>query len=184
MSRVSSLVLAVLLGSLLVGCTTVGEDLEPTGEVPSTVESTVPASMWSDADQVIIDAVQKYLEVWADIGQNITTTDWYRIQNVASFPQDVHDLEVWANWKEQNWHLVGAPVYTVESIHPGVQDENGTHYHVYGCFIIVDSYISDIEGRSVGDDGRVERSISQYEVLQFPDGLSIVINSSGGEGDC
>jgi len=179
MSRVSSLVLAVLLGSLLVGCTTVGEDLEPTGEVLSTVESTVPP-VWTDEELAVIKAVQDYLQVWTEVSHDLENSDWSRIHDVAENPIAIHIMAHWSNMWENGWHLEGRPVFTTDRVTIGGYDDLGQRYHVYGCYSIEDGYLINELGE-LPDDRGIERGTAIYEVLRDPDDNYRVLDDSESE---
>ena len=178
MSRVSSLVLVALLGSLLVGCTTVGEDLEPTGEVPSTVESTVPA--WTDEELSVIEAVENYLQVWVDISQNLSGADFSRILDVATHPVATDVQLQWADWVEGGWHLEGSPIFTIDYITISGFDDLGQRFHVHGCYSIENVYLVDAVGQKAEDRG-IERGTALYEVIRDTEGQYLVLSDDGGE---
>jgi len=183
MTRRMTITLALTLLAVLAGCT-------PNGQVTPTPEPTVytptptPSPEWSAEEQEAIDAVQNYLEMWASIGQNLGYVDINQIREVSTDPESNHDVLMWANWMTQGWHLVGAPEFTPQSVIPGFTDFQGQRYDVYGCFVITNSYISDNDGNSVGDEGRQERGISRYRVLHTVSDENYVAESSTEDGTC
>ena len=89
--RFVAAVCVLVVGLALVGCTR-----------PEPVETPVtPTSTWAKDDQRAIDAVQRYLDVWTEIGENVDTADWNRIYEVAGDPVAEDDIYFWGGWKEK-----------------------------------------------------------------------------------
>jgi len=176
-------VVAVVLFAVVAGCTPDGVETPSTVPVVTTPTVT-PSPQWSADEQGAIDAVQRYLEVWTYIGQNLGSVDINQIRGVSDDPESNNDLLMWANWINQGWHLVGSPVFTPQSVIPGSTDFQGQRFDIYGCFVITDSYISDPEGNSVGDEGRQERGVSRYRVLHTTSDEYYVTESSTENKTC
>jgi len=183
MTRRLTLIIALTLLAALAGCTPGGQET-PTPETTVYTPVPSPSPEWTPVEQGAIDTVQKYLQLWAYLGQNIGSVDLNQIRDVAWDPEGNNDLLVWGNWADHGWHLVGAPEFTPQSVIPGVIDRQGQSYDVYGCFVITNSYVSDSAGNSVGDDGRQERGISRYRVLHTATDQYYVTDSSMESGTC
>ncbi|MCL2735862.1 MAG: hypothetical protein FWD75_04420 [Propionibacteriaceae bacterium] len=182
MKRWAYVVAAVVLGYGLTGCT--GHVDDPPASDPPPTPTIAPTPEWNAEEQGAIDAVQTYLATWAYIGQNLVEADWNSIRDVSSDPESNHDLMVWTHWAENEWHLVGKPEFTPLYLTWGAVDYQGQRYHVYGCFVIEDSYIADDAGNSVGDSGRVERGVNSYTVIQTPDDLFLILDSKAEDDTC
>jgi len=175
--------LLVVLICALMGCTLGGEvSPTPTDTEPSTVVT--PAPQWTDEEQEAADAVQRYIDMWAYIGQNIVEADWLDIFQVAMYPLSDNAQEMWQNWFTQGWHLEGAPVFTPTQVQMGPVNHEGQRYYVYGCYVIEDSFVSDKDGNSVGDDGRRERGLAFFTVIRTEQGEHFVSDSTGEDGSC
>ena len=168
-------VVVVALGCALAGCTP-GTDVSPapTWSPPASTPTSPPTPQWSPEEQAAIDAVQRYLEVWAAIGQDLVGADWNKIWDVATDPAAGNAMDLWTNWSYKGWHLVGAPAFTPSYLTPGARDVQGEWWHVYGCYVIEGSYVADASGTSVGDEGRRERGMSSFDVLHATDGAYVV----------
>jgi len=66
------LLLLVLLASAMTACGP-GEVTTTTPPPPPTTQPPTPSPQWTPEEQGSIDAVQRYLEVWADIGHDPLT---------------------------------------------------------------------------------------------------------------
>jgi len=183
MTRSLTFVVAVLIVAALAGCTPDGQET-PTPEPVVYTPMPTPSPEWTPVEQGAIDTVQKYLQLWAYLGQNVGSVDLNQIREVAYDPEGNDDLLMWANWVDQGWHLVGSPEFTPQTVVAGAIDYQGQRYDVYGCFIISNSYISDSAGNSVGDEGRQERGISRYRVLHTVNNEYYVTESSMEDGTC
>jgi len=174
--------LAVIICAL-VGCTPGGEvSPTPTDTEPSI--AVTPAPQWTDEEQEAADAVQRYIDMWAYIGQNIIEADWRDILEVATTPQSNHDQQMWANWANQGWHLEGAPTFTPTQVQVGMHDQTGQWYYVFGCFVIEDSFVSDKDGNSIGAEGRSERGINSYKVVHIDQQGYLVAESTMEDDLC
>ena len=174
---------ALALGCLLAvwalaGCTKPG----PEPHEPPTDTGT-PTPTW-DAEQArAIDAVQRYLDVTSEIGQNLYTTDWNRIYEVADDPAAQDVVNSWVEWAETGLHLVGAPVITVESVVLGYFDSQAREYHVGVCFDRTNAHLFDSEGKQI--EGKISgRFPLDYTVLVSLAGKDLVIGDKGMEGTC
>ena len=183
MTRRITLTLALTLLAALAGCTPGGQET-PTPEATVYTPVPSPTPSWSAEEQGAIDAAQKYLAKWAYIGQNLGSVDINQIWEVSTDPESNHDLLMWANWMTQGWHLVGAPEFTPQTVVPGFVDFQGQRYDVYGCYVITDSYISDVNGNSVSDEGRQERGVGRYRVLHTVEDQYFVTESSTEDETC
>ena len=165
MTRRMTLIIVMTLLAALAGCT---PDAKETPTPEATVYTPVPSPTpsWSAEEEGAIDAVQKYLEVWTDIGQNLQTADWNGIHDVAGDPAANDAGTLWQQWNDNGWHLVGAPTFTVDRVDEGATDYQGTRYHVHGCFISTNSYLSDVDGNPQTKQG-ADRATTNYLVLHM-----------------
>ena len=175
--------LLIVIISALVGCTPVGEvSPTPTDTEPSIMAT--PTPQWTDEEQEAVDAVLRYIDMWTYIGQNLVEADWREIFQVAIAPETDHNQKTWESWLEQGWHLEGSPVFEPSFVEIGVSDHSGQWYYVHGCYVIENSYISDKDGNSVGDEGRRERGLALVMVLRIKTGEHFVAESKSEEGAC
>ena len=176
--RLTNAVCALVAGLALVGCTT--PKPEPVG-TPS--EIATPTPTW-DAEQVrAIDAVQRYLDVTSEIGQNIDIADWNRVYEVATDPLASTVFSAWSTWQAANLHLAGAPVITVESVVPGYSDSQSRHYHVNACYDRTNARLARPDGSLMM--GRLaDRSRVAYTAVINRTGLDLVIDEKEVEGTC
>jgi hypothetical protein len=132
-----------------------------------------------------VDAVYRYLEKWTYLAQNLQTpgVDLNEIWEVADKELATETLLVWVQWVQNGWHLVGGPVFTASSVTPGMRNEEGSRYHVYGCYSIEDSYLADSDGNQVGARGD-DRNPVYYTVLQLSSGGHLVLGDTSREGTC
>ena len=162
--RMAAGVCALVVGLALVGCTT-----------PDPVETPVtPTSTWSKADQQTIDAVQRYLDVWTEIGENVDTADWNRIYEVAGDPVAKGDIGFWTEWKAVGQHMVGGPVITVTAVNQGPLTSQGFRKYVYACFDASNSYLYTTDGSRVENRG-LERQEAAFTVVDSGAGEPKVI---------
>ena len=182
MTRRITLTLALTLLAALAGCTPGGQET-PTPEPTVYTPVPSPTPSWNAVEQGAIDAVQKYLEVWTDISQNLQTADWYQIRDVASDPAASDAFTVWAQWNQNGWHLVGAPTLDVDRVDEGATDSQGTRYHVHGCFSISEGYLLDIDGNRVTNRG-TERGTTNYLVLHQKNERYVVLEDNPEDESC
>jgi len=172
---------------VLAGCTPGGDPVPSGTVVDPVVESTTPTPSptptWSDTQQGAIDAVQRYLEVWTGISQNLYTADWNDIRLVAGDPVANNDMARWSRWVSNGWHLVGGPIFTPDRVVSGMQDYLGNRYHVYGCYVKNDVYIVDDAGTPAGPT-ESERWQARYVVIHWKDGEFSVLEDHTEEGTC
>ena len=174
----------VLLDGVLTGCTpvVVETSLSPVLTSPSPVVTTsTPA--WTVEEQAAIDAVHRYLEVWADIGQNLPEADLLVFYDVASDPAANDAFLQWGEWMKKGWHLVGAPSFTPDLVTSGARDHLGERFHVHGCFSIEGSYLVDSDGNQVGDRG-TERGTGRTTVLHLTNDRYLVIEEVSEDDPC
>ncbi|MDR0285888.1 MAG: hypothetical protein LBI33_13515 [Propionibacteriaceae bacterium] len=180
------MVVVVVLGVGLVGCTPGGEATPS----PSTGESTTvvatpspsPTPQWTDEEQGAVDAVQRYLEVWTRIGQDPINADWGEFNAVAIDPAVSDALTIWNTWASQGWHLVNGPVFEPESVSAGVHDIDGQVFHVRGCFLLADGYVVDSSGNRLENNGD-PRAVGQFDVLHT-ETRYVVVEELPKEGTC
>jgi len=165
----------VTLGCALAGCTQ-GAESSPTPTIEPSVIVT-PTPSWTDEEQGAIDAVQRYLEVWTGIGQDIEGSDWEKIGEVAAAPAVTNAQDLWVRWAQNDWHLVGAPSFTATLITPGAQDHLGNRYHVYGCYDLANSHLVDSAGKYVVEQTS-EIAVVNYLVLRMENTKYLVLEDS------
>ena len=182
----------LVVGCLLAGCTPrpgmtgPTSPTDPVSAMPTVATpSPSPSPTWTGEQQEAIDAVQKYLQVWTDITQNLGTSDWDQIYEVAYGPITVYDKRLWTQWRDQGLFLVGEPSFTPDRVASGAKDPSGQIYHIYGCYSIEGSYLSDVSGARMPTQGS-ERGPSQYDVVRSVDGRSLVSDNRdlSSEGTC
>jgi len=158
-------VAAVMSAVALAGCAPNGRDT-PSPEPVVTTPTVSPSPQWTEEEQGAIDAVQKYLEVWTSISQDLVDSDWNAIRDVASDPAANDATTLWFQWVDNGWHLVGAPSFEVDLVTQGGTDYQGTRYHVHGCYITTGSHLSDSDGNPLTKQG-ADRSTANYLVLRI-----------------
>jgi len=163
MTRKPVVMIVVMMVAALTGCSPDGGETPSPDSVASTPTPT-PSPQWTPEEQGAIDAVQKYLEVWTNISQNLGTADWDEIRNVASDPAANNAVMLWLQWNDNHWHLVGSPSLVVDRVSEGGTDYQGTRYHVHGCYITADAHLSDADGNPLTKQG-ADRSTANYLVL-------------------
>ncbi|MDR0284672.1 MAG: hypothetical protein LBI33_07255 [Propionibacteriaceae bacterium] len=163
-------VAGVVLGAGLAGCAPGGEVTpspsvgEGTTGVVTRTPSPSPTPQWDEEEQGAVDAVQRYLEVWSRIGQDLAEVDWNEIHDVADDPAVNNAIDTWNRWASKGWHLVGGPVFEPVSVSLGVHDVDGQVLHVRGCYVIEDAYVVDTAGDHLENSG-APRSVSRFDVL-------------------
>lgn len=179
------LVCIVLAGSMA-GCTPeagVTSTPAPTElSTPAVVETPPPTPQWEPDEQAAVDAVQTYIEKWAYIGQNLPDVDVNAIRQVAGDPVANKVLLEWATWIKEGLHLVGAPVFETIRVSVGATDDQGTRYHVYGCYDMSQSYLADNSGTAVQKSA--ERATVLYLVLSTPDDGDGVLEEAVQQEKC
>ena len=152
---------ALVLGCALAGCTRP----EPVGTLTtSNNPSALTSPRWTDDEQAAIDAVQNYLDLWTAISQNIDTTDWNRIYEVAGDPVAEDDIYFWGEWASRKQHLVGTPVITTHSVNQGTFTSQGFRKYVYTCYDATSAYLFNIDGTRVENRG-LDRRLVAYTVV-------------------
>ena len=167
----------LVLGWALSGCS----PAPPPFEWPS--ETGTPTPTW-DAEQArAIEAVQRYIQVWSEIGQNIDTADWNRIYEVAEDPVAAYDLHYWSTWAADSQHLVGAPVVTVDSVILGYVSGESRQYYVRTCYDRTNAYLVDANGNQ--EAGRVSGRIPHgFTVQMSHTKADVVIGQTEVNGTC
>lgn len=162
-----------MLGNGVTGCT---PNVEPT-PTPAVTPTVTPTStpQWTTEEQAAIAAVQRYLEVWTEISQNLddTSQGFDKIWEVATAEHATNKTVMWIDWRHSGQHLVGAPTFEVTSVAPGYSDNSGHRYHVYGCYSTEGSYLVDSDGNEV-QKFTGDRLLSSYMVLRTNDDLYLV----------
>ena len=184
MTRKPVVILAVMMVAALTGCSPDGRETpspQPTVYTPTPT----PSPQWTTEEQGAIDAVQKYLEVWTNISQNLQTSDWNEIRYVASDPAANDAGDLWFQWNNNGWHLVGGPVFQPDRVDLGATDSQGTRYHVHGCYITSESYLVDANGVKLGDPAS-DRGTANYLVIQLqnPQGKFTVLEDNVEGNQC
>ena len=182
MTRKPIVMIMVMMIAAMTGCSPDGEETPSPQPVASTPTPT-PSPQWTPEEQGAIDAVQKYLEVWTNISQNLGTADWNQIRDVASDPAASDDVSIWTQWLGNGWHLVGAPGFIADSVALGGLDGQGQRYHVHGCYSIEGSYLVDSNGEQTGQRG-ADRSIALYQVIKPSDDHYYVFEDGGEDTPC
>ena len=182
MTRKPVVILAVMMVAAMTGCSPDGRETPSPQPVASTPTPT-PSPQWTTEEQGAIDAVQKYLEVWTNISQNLGTADWNQIRDVASDPAASDAVTVWTQWNQNGWHLVGGPVFTPDYVNLGGLDGLGQRIHIHGCFSISEGYLFDSDGNRIEDRG-VERGTTNYLVLLQGNGQYVVLEDNPEDNPC
>ena len=167
----------LVLGWALSGCS----PAPPPFEWPS--ETGTPTPTW-DAEQArAIEAVQRYIQVTSEIGQNVDTADWNRIYEVAEREHAAGTLDIWSQWKADGKHLVGAPVITVNSVILGYVNSQSRQYYVRVCYDKANSHLVDSDGNQVVGRGS-DRFPHGYTVSIPSVGLDLVMSETEVNGTC
>ena len=190
------IVAIVVVGTVLVGCTTQVPEETPTTTVsaPTTTVPTptqtvtpvptsepTPTPMWTREEQAAIDAVIKFNEIWSEIARNPAIEDRERIRDITVDPIASICLDQWDRWVEKEWHIIGQALFTADWVKPGPLDDVGQRYYVHGCYI-VDGYLSDSSGVNVGHP-EPTRSRTTVEVINIK-GKYYVVTGPTEEGEC
>jgi hypothetical protein len=164
-----ALVGAVLMGAA--GCSPGAEQTEP---------SPTPTPQWTEEEQELIDAVDEYLRVSSEIGQNpVDTGEWDRIYDVAGEPAAGASIDRWLRWLDNGWHEVGTPSFEPGYIVPGMSDHQGKRFNVLGCYNA--TYIVDAHGDRPFPD-TLEQVANSFRVLRLEEGGYLVLdNTTKGE---
>lgn len=172
------LAVAVVAAFALVGCT-------PTNEPPPTptVEQTPTKPAFTESEQAVIGAVDRYLERLAQIARDPVGEDWNTIRDVAWDPAANDALIVYRALFENGLHLEGMPVFEPEAVMNSSWDHEGQRYHIYGCQSLEGPYVVDGEGNPVGRR-EFERTAYWYEVVLTPDGQYFVARDESEEREC
>jgi len=165
MTRKPVVMIAVMMVAAMTGCSPDGEETPSPQPVASTPTPT-PSPQWTAEEQGAIDAVQKYLEVWTNISQNLGTADWDEIRDVASDPAANNAVVLWLQWNDNHWHLVGSPSLVVDRVSEGGTDNQGTRYHVHGCYITAGVHLDDASNNQLTKQGE-DRTTINYLVLHM-----------------
>ena len=185
MKRLSIVGLGVILGFAMAGCTPAGPPETPDPTPTLTLPRPTQTPEFNEKEQEAIDAVQKYIEVWAEIGHNLEGADVDALMEVASGDQLFGTYDVWANWSKNRWHLVGVPAFTPMRVTTGMMNWEGDRFHVYGCYDLTDVYLVDQDDNQVESPNRVDRGVLHFLVTFYKeDGAVRVSDSSDTEESC
>ena len=176
------LLLLVLLASAMTACGP-GEVTTTTPPPPPTTPTPTPSPQWTPEEQGSIDAVQRYLEVWTDIGHDPAHKGMGQIRDVAGDPIANENTDQWTGWIENGWHLTGGPSFTPELVTSGAGDYQGQRYHVRGCYSIEEAQLVDTQGKPATNPSRT-RTLSTYDVLHLKNGRYVVFDSTDQEKTC
>jgi len=178
--------LMVAVFGLLAGCTGPVAPASPVWTPTlDPVESVTPTlvSPWTAEEQVVVDAVTRYLAEWSRIGQDLEAADWNDIRDVATDPAAEQDLLMWSRWQQNGWHLVGAQTFGARAVTFDRQDDFGAWYFVDGCTSIVGSDLVDANGQSVGGSGRRDITVDRYSVaIATSQGVLVADSQESPEG--
>jgi len=180
--------LCAMVALFVLGGCTPGGDPVPSGTVDPVVESITPTPSptptWTGEEQAAIDAVQRYLEVWTRISQNLEAADWNDLWTVADELAISDSFEIWTGWRMKGYYLVGSPSFTPDGVIAGMIDyARGNTYTVRGCYSIAGSTLVGPSGQPTGQRG-LESSLALYQVFIATDGRSVVTKSSGMTEPC
>ena len=174
-----ALAVACALGLALAGCARP----EPEPYVPSETSTPTPTPTW-DAEQArAIDALQRYIDLWAEISQNLYTADRNRIFEVADGVVADAAINNWADWAADDLRFVGAPVITVDSVVLGYFDSQSGQYHVGVCYDRTNAHLVNPDGTQIAGQ-LADRSRGTYTVEVSSQGPDRVIGVRMEEGTC
>ena len=177
--------LGVILGFAIAGCTPAGPPETPDPTPTLTLPTPTPTPEFNEIEQQAIDAVHRYIEVWAKTGQDLENADMDAVLEVSAGDEFFRTQDMWANWARKRWHLVGAPKFTPTYVNTGTINHEGYRYHVYGCYDITDSYVADQDENPIESPDRVDRGINHFLVTFFEgDEAGRVTDSSALEEPC
>jgi len=179
---IRSLILGILVVSMA-ACTPAGET-SPTPTVTLPSPSPTPTPQWTDEEQAALDAIDRYLEVWSDIGQHVTEGGkWNTINTVAADDAATSALNVWKRWYDNGWHLEGAPTLEPTMVQIGMRDGRGQRYYVYGCYHMENAHLVDKTGTRLSGE-RVDTQPVLYVVLRVQNDRHFVLEGKNQEGTC
>ena len=161
----------------MAGCTSA----PPPFEWPS--DTATPTPTW-DAEQVrAIEAVQRYIQVWSEIGQNIDSADWNRVYEVATGVEAEGSLMTWNDWSVNEYRLVGSPVITAVSVTLGYVSSESRQYYVRTCYDRTNAHLVDSSGNQI--KGTLPDQFPHgFTVEVSPTGSDLVIDELMVEGTC
>jgi hypothetical protein len=181
----TKLAAALMVAAILVtaGCSPGAEQVDPSPTLPTTVvepPSPTLSPQWTEEEQELIDAVDDFLRVSFEIGQDPTDTgEWNRIYEVAGEPTVANSMDQWTEWVYNGWHEAGTSSFEPESIAPGMGDHLGKRFYIRGCYTA--SYIVDANGDRVFPNA-LEQMEGEFRVLRLEDGdYRVLENVSKGE---
>jgi hypothetical protein len=177
-----------LLGLALSGCTT-QRDAVPTSApapslpAPSLPPASPPAQLWNDEQQLAVDAVQAYWDLWNTISQSLPDSDVNQIHQVAGYPAANDTIDTWLTLMRNGLHSEGVAVFTAERVDLGPDDELGERYYVYGCLDASAMRFVRSDGTPLSDSPSGSAPVT-YTVLQSYGRHFGVIDERPQEGQC
>ena len=171
------LLAVALLAGLMVGCT---PGVQPTPAPPpaTPTQTPTPTPQWTAEEQAAIDAVARYMEVWAGITQKLPNVDPTPIRDVTGDPLRSHTIQTWQRMAAEGWHLVGTPVFVPDYVTSGAHDYQGDRYHVHGCYNDASTYIADKDGKNLAN-GTADDEAANYLVLHLiKEGIYLVLEEN------
>ena len=172
----------MLLASAVTGCGP-GEVTTTTPPPPPTTPTPTPSKTWTPEEQGSIDAVQRYLEVWTDIGHDPLNNNRTQIMDVATGQVTNDNFTQWDRWIQNGWHLTGGPSFTPEWVNTGAKDSQGQRYHVRGCYSIEEAQLVDAQGKPATNPSRT-RTLTTYDVLHLTNGRYLIIKDTDEGKTC
>ena len=173
------IVIAFVAACTLVGCSPVVEPPPP----PPTVEETPSGPVFTEKEQAVIDAVDRYLERLIQIGRDPVGEDWNTIREVAWDPAANNALIVYRAMLENGWHTEGETAFAPRTVMESWADHQGQRFDVYGCQAAEGPLVVDSDGNPVSHH-EFEKTAYRYEVVRTPDGRFFVTQEISGEKQC
>jgi len=176
------LLVTALLAILMVGCT---PSVQPTPDPPSasSTPTPTPSPQWTAEEQAAVNAVARYLEVWAGITQKLPDVDRTPIRDVTGDPLRSQIILDWKDMAARGWRLEGTPTLVPTLVTPGAHDYQGDRYHVLGCYTDVDTFIVDKDGTHL-DAGLADNQAVEYLVLHLKEGQYLVLDEKSKDKPC
>ena len=171
------LLVTAVLAWAMVGCT---PDVQPTPDPPSAspTQTPTPTPTWTADEQAAVDAVARFMDVWAGITQRLPDVDQMPIRDVTGDPLRSQTFLAWDKMVTNGWHLVGTPIFVPDYVTPGAHDYQGDRYHVHGCYTNSNTHIADKTGKNLGD-GPSDREATNYLVLHLlNEGIYLVLEEN------
>ena len=177
MRKLVATLTVITLGVTLLGCTPPPVPPETTSPPPTTP---TPTPQFTEEEQAVIGAVDRFQERWIEITQNLSTADPNTIHDVAWDPAAADAITVWIEFHRRGLQLVGETKFIPDRVKPSTVDYQGQRYNVYGCYALNGAYLVDEEGTKVENDNT--RSTARFEVIHTRNDQYIVTDHEK-EGD-